>query len=105
MGPNSALLGLIPGINFVDHVNPALAAHDPASPVTGFERLKGGPDFHDTLRLMVWALRAEIGSGVDNGPGGGSQLSAHLMQAATHLRAMLEGAGLDLAGLDVRTSC
>jgi len=66
-----ALARLEARVGFVNDVDAALAAHDLAIRVAGFERLDGGGDFHSWVGPGIYGktdIRPEIGCGV-NGKG------------------------------------
>jgi hypothetical protein len=62
----SALTGLVPALGLVDHIDPALAAHDTAIAVTLLERAERVLDLHglspssrrgDAPKVSFWSLR------------------------------------------------
>ena len=87
----SALAGFEPTLGFIDHVNAALAAHDPAIPVARLQGAKRVPYFHVSspfsgalqapskiLQQMVGTTRFELVTPSMSTKCSTTELSAHL---------------------------
>jgi hypothetical protein len=58
----SALAGLEPALDFVDHIDPALAPDQAVGPMATAQRFQGVTDFHDgKLASSFWTRAAAVG--------------------------------------------